>query len=80
MNTMNTPKPPWGDETNDPWKDFDAFSDWALENYFKDIEGVNLSDIFVKARLYNMCIECFQAGLNLPEPTEPITDYLQDLG
>lgn len=81
MNTMNTPKPPWGDGDGNPWKEFRDFEVWYNER-LKSLDDYDAQpgDVMFSAALYGMCCDAFQAGLNRPEPTEPITDYLQDLG
>lgn len=78
---MNKPKPPWGDGDGSPWKEFKQFEDWCGKR-LGELEKFDAQpgDLMFTIVLYVMCCDAFEAGLNLPEPTEQSNDYLQDLG
>lgn len=76
--------PPWGDSSDNPWKEFDLFEEWAAT---KKLRHINISDSGVLIELWELCSDVFmydkEEQKTVPEVQKEVgvttcfTEYIQ---
>lgn len=54
--------PPWSN--NSGWDELDDFSEWVHSKYLNEVEEHSTDSILYVAKLYELCSDCFQAGVD----------------
>lgn len=55
--------PPWS-KSETGWDEFDDFSEWVHSKYLNEVDKHSTESIIYVAKLYELCSDCFQAGVD----------------